>query len=177
MFLSFYISNDILFTNVERLHCGQHPKLDFTLWVFKIIFNNSSNTSFYFMIIKGTYIEKQINYFYKQVLNIIGVKGILKKVFFFFRIVKSDKNEMNLWIVWACVGCVLHSMGWVMPLELMNSVPVKTLSSSKCHKNILKWKFLSHIYLKPHLIKKRHKKGWQIIFLSHNWWWLAVELC
>ena len=37
------------------------------------------------MIIKGTYIEKQINYFYKQVLNIIGVKGILKKVFFFFQ--------------------------------------------------------------------------------------------
>ena len=48
-----------------------------------MIFNNSSNTSFYFMIIKGTYIEKKINYFYKQVLNIIGVKGILKKYLFF----------------------------------------------------------------------------------------------
>ena len=43
------------------------------------------------MIIKGTYIEKQINYFYKQVRNIIGVKGILKKVSFFFFFKNSEK--------------------------------------------------------------------------------------
>lgn len=73
----------------------------------------------------------------------------------------------------------IAQLRWMMPLEFMNSKGQSKINH-RIYSLIDPQKYLkveiliTYWDLKPYLIKKRHKRGWQIIFLLHNWWWTVA---